>query len=324
MRVPDHLRRRLGTLLRWTAAVGCVVGTVLVYRWAEPTSPPTPATLQGASLGSNVTMRLENAPFVGHSNGFKTWSLQAGRIELERLPGGSLASIESIALTDIKDGLLFPAPPPLPVPSLVLAPAAQHSPTQTAPGQIPPEAEVTYGPWNAKFRAGRGHYRSGLMSLPPPELAVLYRLQSEFDLSQGVDFRTREGDHFEAQSLTVLDLQNKKTGHSERRILCENGMKVTRKDAQVTANQSRYDVAGRTVECLGGARATFPDGVVQAERMYWSLDAGIVRCPEDTTGVLRGVPFVAHGLTIDLKSRTAHANHMEFDLRSESLGKLHF
>ena len=323
MRVPDRLHRRFGTLIGWTAAIGFVVGTVLVYRWAEPRSP-TNAMVQSASVGSNVTMRLENAPFVGHSNGFKTWSLQAGRIELERLPNASLASIESIALTDIKDGLLFPAPPPTPAVSLAIALPPQRSPSQTPADRLTPEAEVAYGPWTAKFRAGRGHYRSGLMSLPPPELAILYRLQSEFDLSKGVDFRTREGDHFEAESLTVLDLQNKKTGHPERRILCDNGMKVTRKDAQMSANQARYDVTGRTVECLGGARATFLDGVVQAERMYWALDAGIVRCPETTTGTLQGVPFVAQGLTIDIKKRTLHANHIGMDLRSESQGKLHF
>lgn len=322
MRVSDLHRRRIQVLLGWAAAVGFVVGTALVYRWAEPASSPT-APVQSASSGSNVTMRLENAPFVGHSNGFKTWSLHAGRIELERMPGSSLASIESIGLTDIKNGLLFPASPtsvaaPAPVP-LVPRPSAQ-----TALGQLPPEAEVTYGPWSAKFRAGRGHYRSGLMSLPPPELALLYRLQSEFDLTQGVDFRTREGDHFEAESLTVLDLQNKRTGRPERRILCDNGMKVTRKNVRVTANQARYDVAGRTVECLGGARATFPDGVLQAERVYWSLRSEILRCPETATGTLRGVPFTAQGLTIDQKNRTLHANQIEFEVRSESQGKPHF
>ena len=323
MRVPDPLRRRLTALSGWATAIGFVVGTALVYRWAEP-RPPMPPTVQNASVGSNVTMRLENAPFVGHSNGFKTWSLLAGRIELEHLPNASLSSIESVSLIDIKDGLLFPAPPPTPASSLAGAPPLPSAPTQTVPGGLAPETEVAYGPWNAKFRAGRGHYRSGLMSLPPPELAVLYRLQSEFDLSKSVDFRTREGDHFEAESLTVLDLQNKKTGRSERRILCDNGMKVTRKDTQVTANRARYDVAGRTVECLGGARAAFPDGVLQAERVYWSLDAGVLRCPETASGTLRGVPFTAQGLTIDIKNRTAHANQTEFHLRSESSGNLHF
>ena len=322
MRLPDRLRRQLRTVFGWTAAVGFVIGTVLVYRWAEP-APPTTAPLQSAAIGSNVTMRLENSPFVGHSNGFKTWSLWAGKIEMERMPGSALASIESVSLTNIKDGLLFPAPAtPLAAPSPT---APLQSPSgQTALSRLPTEAEATHGPWSAKFRAGRGHYRSGLLSLPPPELALLYRLQSEFDLTQGVDFRTREGDHFEAESLSVLDLQNKQNGRSERRILCDNGMKVTRKDTQVTANRARYDVAGRTVECLGGARATFPDGVLQADRVYWSLDAGVLRCPETTTGTFRGIPFVAQGLIVDIRKRTAHANHLELHLRSESLSKLHY
>ena len=323
MPIPELHRRRLRVLLGWVGAVGFVVGTALVYRWAEPAAPTAALPSQTASFGSNVTMRLENAPFVGHSNGFKTWSLRAGRIELERMPGASLASIESIGLTAIKDGLLFPVPPaprsaPAPV-SPVPGPSAQ-----TPLNQLPPESEITYGPWSAQFRAGRGHYRSGLLSLPPPELALLYRLQSEFELTQGVDFRTREGDHFEAESLTVLDLQNKRTGLAERRILCDNGMKVTRKNAQITANQARYDVAGRSVECLGGARATFADGVIQADRMYWSLDAGILRCPETATGTLRGVPFTAQGLTVNQKNRTVHANQIEFALRSDSQEKLHF
>ncbi len=321
MRLPDLHRRRLRTILGWGAVVGFAIGTALVYRWAEP-APPTAAPLQTASAGSNVTMRLENAPFVGHSSGFKTWSLLAGRIELERMPGSSVVSIESVALTDIKNGLLFPAPPAAAI-SPRTAPPAQGPSTQTALNRLPPEAEISYGPWTSKFRAGHGHYRSGLMSLPPPELALLYRLQSEFDLSQGVDFLTREGDHFEAESLTVLDLIDKKSGHSERRILCDNGMKVTRKDAKVSANQARYDAAGRTVEFLGGARATYPDGALQAERVYWSLDDGILRCPDTTTGTMQGVPFVAQGLMIDLKKRTMRANQIEFELRSDSQEKLH-
>lgn len=320
MRLPDLPRHRLRTLLGWAAAVGFVAATTLLYRWAEP-SPPTSSSIQPASTGSNVTMRLENAPFIGHSHGFKTWSLQAGRIELEHMPGSSLASIENIALTDIKDGLLFPAPPASAV-SPATAPAIPGAAGQTAMDRLPPESEVSYGPWTAKFRAGRGHYRSGLMSLPPPELAVLYRLQSEFDLAQGVDFLTREGDHFEAESLTVLDLIHKKNGRSERRILCDNGMKITRKNTQITANQARYDVAGRTVECLGGARAAFPDGILQTERMYWSLDAGVLRCPDTASGTLRGTPFVAQGLTVDIKKRTTHANHIRFELRSDSQEKL--
>ncbi len=330
MRLPDHQRRPIRVLSGWAAAVSFVVGTLLVYRWAEPSSPSA-APQQNASTGPNVTMRLENAPFVGHSNGFKTWSLLAGRVELENTQGSSFASIESVALTDIKNGLLFPAPPP-PAIAPTTAPMLPNVPLTTPPvvgssgqtvvSKLPPEAEMTYGPWTAKFQAGRGHYRSGLMSLPPPELALLYRLQSEFDLTHGVDFRTREGDHFEAESLTVLDLTDKKNGHSERRILCDNGMKVTRKDTQISANQARYDVTGRTVECLGGARAAFPDGTLQAERMYWSLDAGIVRCPETTTGTYRGIPFVAQDLVVDIKNRTTHSNHMDFKLRNESLGKL--
>ncbi|MCW3099049.1 MAG: hypothetical protein JWL77_4667 [Chthonomonadaceae bacterium] len=322
MRLPDLHRRHLRTLLGWGAAVGFVVGTAVVYRWAEPSPPSTPP-VQNASAGSNVTMRLENAPFIGHSNGFKTWSLRAGRIELERMPGSSLSSIENVSLQDIKDGQLFPAPPTPAVPPTTLPVA--HSPSgQTALDQLPPETEAAYGPWTAKFHAGRGHYRSGLMALPPPELALLYRLQSEFDLSQGVDFRTREGDHFEAESLTVLDLIHKQNGRSERRILCDNGMKITRKEAQMTANQARYDVSGRSVECLGGARATFPDGALQAERMYWSLDTGVLRCPETTTGTWQGMPFVAQGLTVDMKKRTVHANQIEFELRSESQEKPRF
>ena len=99
-------------------------------------------------------------------------------------------------------------------------------------------------------------------------------------------------------------------------------MKVTHNDAQMTANQARYAVSERVVECLGGARATFPDGTLQAERMYWDLDAGMLRCPDTVTGTLQGVPFTAQGLTVDIKNRTTHANHITFQLRSDLLEKL--
>ncbi len=328
MRIPDHLRRPVGKFVGWILLIGGLAGTVAIYRWAEPSSPPI-ASIQNAS-GTNVAIRLENAPFVGHSNGFKTWSLQAGKIELERLPGGSLSNIESIDLTDIRDGLLFPAPPPpkaipgtstpsLPGPD---APAATL-PKETEINRITPESETSYGPWNAQFHAKHGHYRSGLLTVLPPELAPLYRLQSEFRLSGGVDFLTREGDHFQAQSITILDLLSKQANRSERRVMCDDGMKVSRKDAQVSANQARFDTTSRTVECLGGARAVIPDGTLQAERMYWSLDAQVLRCPETTTGVLEGIPFTAEGLVVDMKNHRAHANHIRLELRNEVQGKFH-
>lgn len=316
---PPALPRRLSAVLSWIAAVGFIAGTVIIYRWAEP-SRHEEAHIQQASTGSNVTMRLENAPFVGHSNGFKTWSLKARLIELERMPGSSLASIESVTLTDIQNGLLFPAPP---TPASGVAPPAPSglpAGGQTAIGQIPPEAEKPYGPWTAQFRAGRGHYNSGMLAQLPPDLAEFYRLQAEFALTQGAVLRTREGDRFEADTVHVLDMQNKRTGRSERRILCENGMKLTRKDAQAAANQARYDTVTRTVECLGGAHITFPDGVIQTERMYWSLDEGVLRSPESTSGTIQGMPFTARSMTFDLKKHTMHANGIHFDLRSDSQG----
>lgn len=323
MPVSAYRRRQIQAALGWTAAVGFVVGTVLVYRWAEPSSTPN-AAIQPAGSNSNVTIRLENAPFFGHSNGYKTWSLHAGRIELERMPGASLSSLESVSLSDIKDGLLFPTPPPMPAAPAAAPSSSPHPAGQTAIGLLSPENEAAYGPWTARFRAGHGHYNSGMLAQPPPDLATLYRLQSAFDLSQGVALRTREGDLFEADSLSVFDLLSKQNGHSERRILCNNGMKLTRKDGSVAANQARYDVANRTVECLGGARVTFSDGSFQTERMYWSLDEGILRCPDAAAGTLRGAPFNAQGMTIDLKKHHMHANQITFELRSDSQEKRHF
>jgi hypothetical protein len=84
---------------------------------------------------------------------------------------------------------------------------------------------------------------------------------------------------------------------------------------QIQTNQARYDPADRNVECLGGARGSFKEGTVQAERIFWSLRDQVMRVPDTAMGTMNGIPFTADGMVVDLKQRTLAANHAHLRIR---------
>lgn len=290
-------------VLRWSMLPGLIFALYLAYRWAEPA--PTSSLPFQTSFNSTVTMRLEEAPFIGYANGRKSWSVWAKRIDLERLPGASFSTVQSATLVDIRDGALYTLPD-TPAP-----------PAASANASAAPSGTVNVKP-AATFRARRGRYALQNLEPTPAHLTLNYNVQWQFKLTEDVDFRMQNGDRLQADSLTILELTNKRTGRPERRILCESGAKVTHKEVSMRANSARYDPAERLVECLGGVRGTFKNGTVQSERAFWSLNEQIVRCPETATGVVDGMAFRAEGLVIDMKHRTLRANRVRARFRMES------
>jgi hypothetical protein len=315
-RPPRRFLRALG----WTALLGLSVGLFFAYRWAGSVTLPVAPSLE--SGGPQVMMRLEGAPFTSYVNGRKTWSLWAGRIDLERLPGSALANLQRATLTDIRNGKLYAAPPNgAAIPPVTPASATEFPALRLSTGS--PNLAPTATPDSpddlpaATFRANSGLYALGTLEPPPAEIAPLYDVQWQFKLKGGVEFKTQAGDRLRSDSLILLEMISRRTHRTERRILCDQGAKVDLKDVQVQANRVRYDPAERTVECLGGVRGTFKGGVMQAERLFWSLKDQVLRCPETATGTYHGMPFTWEGLTVDLKRRVLTANRVHGQIRIE-------
>jgi hypothetical protein len=294
MKEPSRVRRFLRRTGGWALLAGLVFGFYLAYRWAEPSQNGAYSAVSSGSA-TNVTMRLENAPFTGYSQGHKTWALWAGRIDLERIPGGAMSNIQVATLTDIRDGKLYQRP---------ASPSAAET---SAPDD----------PVSATFHARQGRYTIGTVDPAPFELTTLYTIQWQFRLTGNVEFRTSNGDHFQTESLTVIEMTDRRTHRTERRIFCDSGVQVTLRDAHLIANRARYDPGERVVDCLGGVRGTFKEGRVQAERVFWALRENVLRCPETSTGGIRGQGFLAEGLTMDIRQRRLRANHVRLQMRME-------
>lgn len=283
--------------------IGLVGSLILLYRWAEPSRTAASSSVEGSH--TSVAIRMENADYANYVQGRKTWAVRVQAIDLQRLPGSPLADIQAADMTGIHDGSLY-------------APSREAE----APLTSTPEPLGDFGQPEATFRAQRGRYTAGAFQTPPAELTSLYNLEWQLKLMNNVHYVTRAGDRLTTDLLTILQLTDRRTRRKEQRILCDEGATMTHKDASLKANQIRYSPATREVECLGGVRGTFKEGVVQTERAFWSVKEQMLRCPDTATGVIRGMPFTAEGITIDLKQRKIHANRGSVELRTEDTGVL--
>jgi hypothetical protein len=302
-----EMRQRLIRALMWSGFIAFTVVVYLVYRWAEP----SPAALTAANNlgGGSATIRLDDTPFAGYVDGARSWSLHAGQVNILRLPNTSLSNVQSASIIDIRNGTLYDPP-------------RNAAPGSTAVTSHVMEAGTTAtdsGPIAATFHAKQGHYSMGMLEAAPADMEMLFTVKWQFKLSGDVVFRTRTRDQLSAPSMTIYSLVNRKTNKPEQRVICDQGGKMTHLGVQVTANIIRFNPKDRTVECLSGVRGAYKQGNVQAERVYWSLDDEILRCPESATGTVQGMAFVAEGLILDVKRRRHHANHMHIQLNADSL-----
>ncbi len=295
-------RRRMVAVLKWCGAAGAIAAVILAYRWAEP----SPDALNAAHTigGATASIHLQDTPFAGYVDGARTWSIFAGQVDLLRLPNAALTSIQSASITDIRNGTLYEPPRHVPgMPGTVTTRVMEAG-----------AAAVNSGPIAATFHAKHGHYSLGMLEVAPPDLDMLYTVQWQFKLSGDVEFRTRGTDVFSAPAMTIYSLVNRRSGRSEQRVTCDEGGKMTHRGIEITANSIRFNPKDRTVECLSGVRGTYKGGNVQAERVFWSLNDETLRCPESATGTIQGMPFIAEGLTLDIKRRKHHATHMHIVL----------
>lgn len=321
------MRRFLGRAVVWGLLSALAAGLFAAYRWSERERSRSvwnrPVT--GASSG---LVRLEKAPFQGYTNGRLSWTLQADLIELQRIPGGSLATVANATLTGIRDGALYDVPDDL-KPALTTTPETAVPSVKQAvkkPAESPAEMPLFSSsrpktPPAATFQARLGFYTLGEVEPLPPSLSALYTLQWRFKLVGDVDFRTRSGDRLRAETLTILELMNRRSWRVERRILCESGVRVTSKNGEALSNHAEYFPKDRTIECSGGVRGTSKDITVQTERLFWFLKEETIRCPETASGTLRGTPYSAEGLVIDLKRNRLHANSLSLKIPLDGTGE---
>ncbi|HZT40804.1 MAG TPA: hypothetical protein VFA07_01375 [Chthonomonadaceae bacterium] len=293
--LPRSLTRALG----WTLLAALVLGLYLAYRWAgQPSVVSPPAQVV---TGTTPTFLLTNTTYSETSGGHKIWSVWAGRIEMDHMPGAALAAIQKATLTDIRNGVLYRVPASGTVPA--------------AAGTSAPLA----GPPAATFRADKGLYAVGDLASVPNDIVLAYSVRWQLQLTGNVDLRATDGDHLHADSLSILEMINRRNGRLERRIVCDNGLQVSLKDVQVHANVARYDPADRSVECLGGVRGTFREGAVQADSLFWSLKDQVLRCPETASGTFRAFTGAWNGMSIDLKRHRLYANSFQGNIRSDNV-----
>ena len=327
--------------LRRQAAAGLLASAALfgiyrVYRWAEP-SPSSIAAVLSPTPASSVSLEMEEASFENFADGKKNWSLWAKRIAIERQNGGVSNSLQAATIDDIRDGKLFASP---------LGekekrrrgeeetehrtPNNEHRASSTSVPLNPQPSTLNQsggdsdpGLPTATFTAQHGRYMVGSVEGLPAEMQFTYAVQWQFQLTGDVKIRTREGHFFHAPAIQVLELYNRKTGKSERQILCSQGGDITAKGATVHANQARYDDKNQMVECLGGVRAQLKQDSVQAETFHWSLKEEVIRCPEQATGTWQGTPFTAKNLSIDLKHHLYRGTEMDLQVSQEQIEKGH-
>ena len=313
MEKPRRLRRKFGFAFAWLAFAGLCAGIFLLYRAAEPSANRLLPNFNRTSA-STVSMRLEGTTFDSYVGNAKIWSLYARVIEGEQPANGSVGEIENATITDIRDGKLYEQP------GADGVSAARNS----AAGVVVNRAlqSTTQPPLVATFSAAKGEYVAGGTSALPLDIQTTYVVQRELRLTVNVIVKAVNGDKLEADTLTILDMVNRRNNKPERRLLCEHGVKVTTKDGQIQANVARYDPATRMVEALGGARAKSKSNTMQAERLFWSLGDGIVRCPEAASGTWSGTPYTAEGLSIDTRKQTIEGNTMRMQLFTGAIAGL--
>ncbi|HLK58409.1 MAG TPA: hypothetical protein VKU00_17710 [Chthonomonadaceae bacterium] len=309
-------RRLLKYLAGWILFFGLAGGIYLAYRWAEP-SPRDLHPLY-PSNGPQVSIRLENVPFTAYADGHKAWSLWAKSVEMEHGIGSAFVNLQGATLTDIRDGVLYPSSPNA-EPLTIIPPVGSAKPgSPKPPAPTPPEA---LGPPVARFHAKQGRYFPGTAQPLPPDLNGQFYPLWQFRLTGDVDLTTSAGDHLQSDALTIMELINRQTRKTERRMVCDSGAQITLNSIQIHANQARYDPEARLVTCFGGVRATYKEGNLQTEQATWSLKDQMIQCPMPSAGVIQKMPYQAASLTLDLKHRIHKANDIHLKLRRDESGE---
>ncbi len=259
-----------------------------LYRWAIYFKLPLPFT---ETIDNRPLIRLENAPFTSMIDNRPSWSLHAGVMEFDRIPGGALSNIRSATLTQITEGRLYSLPSP-----------TQPSPKPTESKQV------------ATFRADKGEYTIGQQSALPYDLSLLYALKWKFILSGNVGFQTDSGMELKTPQLELIELQRNSQPTVEQRILCHQGATLTYKEVTLYTNQTRFNPTDKLIECTDGVRTTFAEGTLQTDKIYWNVKEQQLYCPGNVTGTWRKIPFVGENMTIDLKTKGFSARNIRLTL----------
>ncbi len=280
------------SLLGWAISLGVTLLIFRTYRWAG-TPFPIPSR-SGDSLEVPV-MRLENADFESQIGNRKSWALKAKSIDFEKQSGAALSNIRKATLNQIIDGKLYEV-------------------FEEEKGQPKPKKEEV----NSTFSADRGEYEAEDLHALPYDLALLFHSKWRFKLSGNVRLTTQSGATIVAPNLTILELVNNNTHKTEQRILCNDGANIATKQVRIQTNKARLNPADRVIECMEGVRATFDEGEIQTERLFWTVKDGILVCPTPVSGTWRKMPFTATNLSLDLRNKIMRADfiHAKIDLNT--------
>lgn len=282
---------------KWlTWAVLLVIPLLLwqVYRWAG--SPlPLPSSSSGTAPDIPV-IRLENADFESLIGERRSWSLKAKSIDFQKQPGAALSNIRKAVLNQIHEGKLYE-----------ILDVEGKGAKQSKSNEV-----------NSTFMADRGEYDTDARNALPYDIALIAVAQWRFQLIGNVRLTTRSGATIVAPNLAIVELKHNQNTKTEQRILCNDGANIATKQVRLQTNKARLNPADRVIECTDGVHASFDEGEIQTDRVFWTVKEGILICPNPVSGTWRKMPFTANNLNIDLHNKILRADfiHAKIDLNA--------
>ena len=217
--------------IRNTAAFVIVVSAItLLYIWAQPHY--VPQTTYAGGVGLTPSVILNNGSFTSSTDGKPDWTVHADQIKVNRPQSGATDAVGSADITQITNGVIYSS------------------------RQNGHSSSVSHKPENITFKAGEGHYTTGSFTSMPVTLTQYHLVQWEFKLDNGVNLQTSGNEKISAPKLDFFQTINRRTGKPQQIIVCNKGAVLTTPTLSISANQLRFDPAGKVVETTGGVVAT--------------------------------------------------------------------
>ena len=274
------------------AAIGgaslCLFFGYKVTNWVFKTSE-TELVPRGSLVNDNVVSTLEGVTSTRNENGHKRWEFKAKKIEVEKVPGGSISSVRSSTVTALTDGKLY----------------------------------ADDGKFLASFSGRHAEIELQTVSDIPQEIRSQYTVQWQIKLTDTVKLVNAAGDNISTDSLAILNTTSKQTGMKSIRVIWEKGGVFRSGKLGIRVNRADYDPEQGILSCSEGVIASHPQFNVQSQRAYWFSKQGELHLPDRTDGSYGGMPISGVGVIINPEKGTIKGQNCKLRVSPESQNMLH-
>ncbi|MDE2126617.1 MAG: hypothetical protein KGJ62_08510 [Armatimonadetes bacterium] len=269
--------------MRWPIGIALTAaGVAAVYREGARFNPTASPPVGPAGERS---IELDNVDFACTVGGAALWRIHADRITM-RAVAGAIGAMQEAHCAGLRGSVY-------------------QSRGTGAPELTPSDAAMPHQSPDADFTAASGDWDVGGSTPLPASLAFLFNERWQLQLDGGVKLSLRNGHRLAAARMVIYELLNRATQHVERRVVCSSGAKVSVGKATMTAGGVVYDPHDRSVEADGGVGVTIQQAHLSASRAFWLTASQTLRCPEQSTGVVRGIRFQWTGLVVSMAKSDA-------------------